>query len=185
MSACVFRSPLRKACDGHAIRSTFRYCCWGRTGLILPMCSRAAASARDDASWHGVSSLAESLLPQREPETLFTTFYSDEVWWEIGLLSISRSGFAHTISQSFEPEIQTVSDFARTAVIAPSAPSEEAARHTQTRNSTAKDALLLLFLFALLLLVVVVVVVRSVFRISCLFLRPRPWRFEIWDSTDK
>ena len=27
--------------------------------------------------------------------------------------------------------------------------------------------------------------VRSVFIISCLFLRPRPWQFEIWDSTDK
>ena len=26
--------------------------------------------------------------------------------------------------------------------------------------------------------------VRSVFKISCLFLRPRPWQFEIWDSTD-
>ena len=25
---------------------------------------------------------------------------------------------------------------------------------------------------------------RSVFKISCLFLRPRPWQFEIWDSTD-
>ena len=28
-------------------------------------------------------------------------------------------------------------------------------------------------------------VVRSVFKISNLFLRPRPWQFEIWDSTDK
>ena len=27
--------------------------------------------------------------------------------------------------------------------------------------------------------------VRSVFKISCLFLRPRPWQFEIGDSTDK
>ena len=27
--------------------------------------------------------------------------------------------------------------------------------------------------------------VRSVFRISCLFLRPRPWQFEIGDSTDE
>ena len=26
---------------------------------------------------------------------------------------------------------------------------------------------------------------RSVFKISCLFLRPRPWQFEIWESTDK
>ena len=26
---------------------------------------------------------------------------------------------------------------------------------------------------------------RSVFRISELFLLPRPWQFEIWDSTDK
>ena len=26
---------------------------------------------------------------------------------------------------------------------------------------------------------------RSVLRISCLFLRPRPWQFEILDSTDK
>ena len=26
---------------------------------------------------------------------------------------------------------------------------------------------------------------RSVFKISCLFLRPRPWQFEISDSTDK
>ena len=26
---------------------------------------------------------------------------------------------------------------------------------------------------------------RSVFNISCLFLRPRPWQFEILDSTDK
>ena len=28
-------------------------------------------------------------------------------------------------------------------------------------------------------------VIRSVFKISKLFLRPRPWQFEIWDSTDK
>ena len=27
--------------------------------------------------------------------------------------------------------------------------------------------------------------IRSVFKISNLFLRPRPWQFEIWDSTDK
>ena len=27
--------------------------------------------------------------------------------------------------------------------------------------------------------------IRSVFKISCLFLRPRLWRFEIRDSTDK
>ena len=27
-------------------------------------------------------------------------------------------------------------------------------------------------------------VLRSVFKISCLFLRPRPWQFEIRDSTD-
>ena len=27
-------------------------------------------------------------------------------------------------------------------------------------------------------------VVRSVFKISCLFLRPRLWQFEIRDSTD-
>ena len=27
--------------------------------------------------------------------------------------------------------------------------------------------------------------IRSVFRISCLFLRPRLWQFEIRDSTDK
>ena len=26
--------------------------------------------------------------------------------------------------------------------------------------------------------------IRSVFKFSCLFLRPRPWQFEIWDSTD-
>ena len=26
---------------------------------------------------------------------------------------------------------------------------------------------------------------RSLFKLSCLFLRPRPWQFEIWDSTDK
>ena len=26
---------------------------------------------------------------------------------------------------------------------------------------------------------------RSVFKISCLLLRPRPWQFEVWDSTDK
>ena len=28
-------------------------------------------------------------------------------------------------------------------------------------------------------------VIRSVFKISCLFLRSRLWQFEIWDSTDK
>ena len=33
--------------------------------------------------------------------------------------------------------------------------------------------------------IVTVIVVRSVFRISNLFLRPRPWQFEIRDSTDK
>ena len=27
--------------------------------------------------------------------------------------------------------------------------------------------------------------IRSVFKMSCLFLRPRPWQFEIRDSTDK
>ena len=27
--------------------------------------------------------------------------------------------------------------------------------------------------------------IRSVFKISCLFLWPRPWQFDIWDSTDK
>ena len=27
--------------------------------------------------------------------------------------------------------------------------------------------------------------IRSVFKMSRLFLRPRPWQFEIWDSTDK
>ena len=31
----------------------------------------------------------------------------------------------------------------------------------------------------------VCVEVRSVFKISCLFLGPRPWQFEIRDSTDK
>ena len=30
-----------------------------------------------------------------------------------------------------------------------------------------------------------VTMIRSVFKISCLFLRPRPWQFEIRDSTDK
>ena len=29
------------------------------------------------------------------------------------------------------------------------------------------------------------VMIRSVFKMPCLFLRPRPWQFEIWDSTDK
>ena len=29
------------------------------------------------------------------------------------------------------------------------------------------------------------ITVRSVFKMSCLFLRPRPWQFEIRDSTGK
>ena len=36
-----------------------------------------------------------------------------------------------------------------------------------------------LYVMFILLVVVVVVVVRSVFKCSCLFLRPRPWQFEI------
>ena len=39
--------------------------------------------------------------------------------------------------------------------------------------------------YAVTCAVVLVVVVRSVFKISCLFLRPRPWQFEIRDSMDK
>ena len=45
--------------------------------------------------------------------------------------------------------------------------------------------IIIVILAIVTLLIVTLVILRSVFRISCLFLRPRPWQFEIRDSTDK
>ena len=37
----------------------------------------------------------------------------------------------------------------------------------------------------IIIIIITTISIRSVVNISCLFLRPRPWQFEIRDSTDR